>query len=126
MDFRSNIVKLYVSSFLGGLVFWYAIEKLFMASIGIDPLGVTIVGAIYVAILLIFDVPSGLLADRWSRKYCLILSAFLLALSSLVLGLSKGLPLYAICAILYGFNFVLYQGTIQAITYDTLYAICEQ
>jgi len=93
-----------------------------MQTIGIDALGITIVGAIFVATLLLFDVPTGILADRWSRKNCLILSALLLALSSFVLGRSHGLSLYIVGSVLYGLNFVLYQGTIQAITYDTLYA----
>lgn len=39
---HGNIFKLYISNFLTGLVFWYAIEKLFMLSIGINPFGVSI------------------------------------------------------------------------------------
>lgn len=117
----SRIGKIYISNFLTGLVFWYGIEKLFMGSIGIDAVGVGIATALFLGFNLVFDIPSGILADRWSRKGMLIVSALALALCSLILGSSNGLLLYILGYIFYGTYVVSTSGTYQAITYDILH-----
>jgi MFS family permease len=115
------IFKLYVSNFLTGLVFWYGIEKLFMQHIGIDAIGIGICTALYVIGTVLFDIPSGMLADRWSRKGLLILSAVFLMLCSIVAATSQGLVQYAIADILYALYLVATSGTYQAIIYDVLH-----
>ena len=64
----SQINKIYLSNFLTGLVFWYGIEKLFMLSIGITAYSVGTITALFIVVTLLLDIPSGMLADRWSRK----------------------------------------------------------
>lgn len=116
----SQIHKLYLSNFLAGLVFWFGIEKLFMTSIGIDAIGIGIATAVLTVLILIFDIPSGIIADKWSRKGLLIISAIALAFASLICGLSSGLPWYIVGEVFYGLFVVTTSGTYQAITYDTL------
>jgi len=116
-----QIRKLYLSNFLTGLVFWYGIEKLFMASIGINAVGVGVATAFVLAFNLIFDVPAGVLADKWSRKGTLFISAIALAACSIILGLSTGLGTYLIGYIFYGIYVVSTSGTYQAIIYDSLH-----
>lgn len=116
----SQIPKLYLSNFLTGLVFWYGIEKLFMQSIGIDAVGIGVATAVYIVFNLIFDIPAGMLADKWSRKGVLILSAVALGICSFLLGSSHGLLLYAIGELFYGGYVVATSGTYAAITYDVL------
>lgn len=112
--------KLYLSNFLTGLVFWYGIEKLFMRSIGIDAFGIGIATAFISAFNLIFDIPAGILADKWSRKGMLIVSALALIAAALVLGTSHGLVQYIIGYALYGIYLIATNGTFQAIIYDSL------
>ncbi len=116
----TQIQKLLLSNFLTGLVFWYGIEKLFMASIGIDEVGVGFAAATALLSSLLLDIPTGILADKWSRKGTLILGSFALALSSLLAGVSPGLTVYALSMLLYGLYDVLVEGSYQAIVYDTL------
>lgn len=117
----SNILKLYASNFLVGLVFWYGIEKLFMQSIGIDAVGISVTIAVLFAFNLVFDIPSGILADKWSRKGVLLVGVAALALSSLLLGLATGLELYIVGYLLYGIKIVATSGTYQALVYDSLH-----
>ncbi len=117
----TQIQKLYLSNFLTGLVFWYGIEKLFMTSIGINAVGVGTATAIFLAFNLIFDIPSGILADKWSRKGMLFVSAVSLAVCSVILGLSNGLEMYIVGYLFYGVYVVSTSGTYQAITYDSLH-----
>lgn len=121
-----NIFKLYLSNFLTGLVFWYSIEKLFMLDIGINPFGVSVNAVILVIITSLFDVPFGVLADRWNRKYTLALGIIALGLGSLIAGLSHDLLIYTIGTAVYGLYLCLTNGTFQAITYDSLKEVGQE
>jgi MFS family permease len=117
----TNIHRLYLSNFLTGLVFWYGIEKLFMQSIGINAIGIGAATAAVTIFLVLFDIPAGILADKWSRKGMLILSALALAICSFILGSSKGLTTYIIGDLFFGLYVVSTSGTYGAIMYDTLH-----
>ena len=116
----TQMQKVYISHVLTGLVFWYGIEKLFMQSIGINAFGIGLVSVLTLIITLFFDIPSGILADKWSRKGTLILSAISLATSSFILGTSNNLSMYLLGAVFYGFYIVCTSGTYQAVIYDSL------
>ncbi len=120
MKLSSNIRKLYVANFLTGLVFWYGIEKLFMQHIGIGSFGVAINAVVILVITLLLDVPAGVLADQWKRKYVLIIAMVCLTLATLVYALSTNIMMYLSGSVLYGFYLVTSSGTFQAITYDSL------
>jgi MFS family permease len=115
-----RLFPLYIAVFLQGCVLWYAVEKLFMRKIGFDDAGIGIMVAFYSAIMLLVETPSGVLADRWSRKGVLIIASVLLAASSLVGGLSQGIPMYLFAAALWGTFFALYSGAYDSILYDTM------
>lgn len=113
-------MPLYVAAFLQGFVLWYAVEKLFMREIGFNDAGIGVMVAAYSLLMLIVETPSGVLADRWSRKGVLVLSSIALTLSSLVGGLSYEPALYIVSALFWGLSYALYTGTYDSIVYDTL------
>lgn len=117
---KNNIRKLYIANFLTGLVFWYGIEKLFMRSIGISTIGISVNAIVYVLVSVALDIPTGILADRWNRKYTLMLGIASLGLSAFLMSVSHGLPLYILATAIWGLYTVFTQGTFQAITYDSL------
>jgi len=119
---RTTILKLYFANFFIGLVFWYGIEKLFMQSIGIDATQIGLVIAAVLGFNLLFDIPSGIVADRWSRKGVLVLSLAAMILCCLILGNANGFVPYLIgYGIFYGLYVVGTSGTSASIVYDTLY-----
>jgi hypothetical protein len=71
MTMHPNIRKLYVLNLLAGITFWSSIEKLFMLHIGVSPFGIVVNTIVFLVILVAFDVPAGVLADHWKRKYTL-------------------------------------------------------
>jgi len=117
----SQIQKLYIKQFPDWISFWYGIEKLFMGSIGIDAIGIGVATSVFLAFNLIFDIPAGILADKWSRKGVLAISALGLAICSVLLGLSHGLLLYTAGEVFYGVYIVCASGTYSAIIYDSLH-----
>ncbi|HSW98894.1 MAG TPA: MFS transporter [Candidatus Saccharimonadales bacterium] len=115
-----RLLPFYVAVFLQGFILWYAVEKLFMHRIGFDDAGIGFMVAFYSAIMLLVETPSGVLADRWSRRGVLVVASVLLAASSVVGGVSHGVPLYLVAAALWGIFFALYSGAYDSILYDTL------
>jgi len=117
---HNNITKLYLSNFLTGLGFWYGIENLFMRSIVISAFGISINSVVFLFVMLLLDVPAGVLADRWSRKYTLCIAILMLAVGTAILGSSHSLAMYLVGTVVYALYVVMTSGTFQAITYDSL------
>lgn len=115
-----NIRKLYLLNLLAGIVFWYPIEKLFLLHIGVSPFGISINAVIFLIILVAFDVPAGVLADHWKRKYTLQVALIALIIGSLIGAVSHSFIEYLPMTIFVGAFVVLTQGTFQAMMYDSL------
>src|SRR5688572_33056681 len=90
---RRRLLPLYAALFLQNLALWVPIEKLFMTSIGFDAAGVGLMAAVYAAVVPLFEVPSALLADRWSRRGVLVLGTVAAALRVRTGGLSRAVPM---------------------------------
>src|SRR5918992_77444 len=108
---RRRLVPLYGAVFLQSLALWVPIEKLFMTSIGFDAAGVGLMAAVYAAVVPLFEVPSGLLADRWSRRGVLVLASVAAAVSVTIGGLSQNVPTYMVAAAFLGLYLAMQSGT---------------
>jgi MFS family permease len=117
---RSRLLPLHLAVFLQGFMLWVPVEKLFMNEIGFDAASVGLMAAAYAAVVPVVEVPSGILADRWSRRGVLILASVALAVTSVVGGLSDGVPVYIVSALVLGVYFAMYTGTMEAVVYDTV------
>lgn len=117
---NKRLMPLYLAAFFQGFVLWYTVEKLFMRSIGFDDASIGVMVALYSTVMLMIETPSGILADRWSRKGVLILASISLAASAFVGGISDNIPMYILCTLFWGVFFALYTGTYDSIVYDTL------
>ena len=117
---RRRLLPLYAALFLQNLALWVPIEKLFMTSIGFDAAGVGLMAAVYAAVVPLFEVPSGLLADRWSRRGVLVLGTVAAAVSVAIGGLSRNVPMYLIAAAFLGLFFAMQSGTVDSVVYDAV------
>jgi len=105
---------------LQGLILWVPIEKLFMTEIGFDAASVGAMAAAYAAVVPLLEVPSGILADRWSRSWVMILACVALMVSSLIGGLSHTVIAYVIAAMILGVYFACSSGTVDSVVYDAV------
>jgi hypothetical protein len=115
-----RLLPLQVAVGLGGLLLWVSVEKLFMTEIGFDARSVSIMAAAYAAVVPLLEVPSGILADRWSRTWVMICASAALVASSLLGGLSTNVGMYVAAAMLLGVYFALNSGTVDSIVYDAV------
>jgi MFS family permease len=76
-----------------------------MTEIGFDAASVGAMAAAYAAVVPLLEVPSGILADRWSRSWALILACVALMVSSLIGALSHNVITYVIAAMILGIYF---------------------
>jgi len=117
---QRRLVPLQVAVGLQGFMLWVPVEKLFMSEIGFTPAAVGVMAAAYAAVVPIVEVPSGILADRWSRRGVLVVASAALALCALVGGLSTDVLTYILSAMILGVYFAMHSGTLAAVVYDTV------
>jgi MFS family permease len=115
-----RLVPLQLAVGLQGFILWVPVEKLFMTQIGFTPRTVGIMAAAYAAVVPLLEVPSGILADRWSRNRIMVCATVALLASSLLGGLSHNVATYIAAAMILGGYFALESGTVDSIVYDTV------
>jgi MFS family permease len=115
-----RLLPIQIAVGLQGMLLWVPVEKLFMTEIGFDARSVSIMAAAYAAVVPLLEVPSGILADRWSRSYVMVCASVALIASSLLGGLSTNVAMYVVAAMLLGVYFALNSGTVDSIVYDAV------
>ncbi len=115
-----RLLPLHVAVTLQGTLLWLPVEKLFMTDIGFTAASVGVMAAAYAAVTPILEVPSGILADRWSRRGVLVLSAVALSTCTVLGGLSTSVPMYVLSAMVLGVYFAMYSGTVESVVYDVV------
>jgi len=117
---KKRLRPLYATAFIHSFVLWYSIEKLFMRSVGLNDYLITIATLVYIAVMMVANIPLGILADRWSRKGVLYIATCALIGSSLACGLSYGLAMYATGISVWGLFYAAYAGTYDSAIYDVV------
>lgn len=115
-----RLLPLYIAAFSQGLVLWAPIEKVFLRGLGFDQAALGLMAACYSSLIPLFDLFSGLLADRWSRKGVLMLASVAAMFNALLGGLSHNVLTYLISTLFFGVEVALVSGTYESILYDTL------
>jgi MFS family permease len=104
--------------------FIWGINTLFLLDAGLNNAEAFAANAFFTAGMVIFEVPTGVLADMWGRRVAYLLGATTLLLSTLLyLGMWKmHAPLWgwAIASILLGLGFTFFSGATEAWLVDAL------
>lgn len=114
-----RLLPLYIAVFFQSIPLWYATEKIFMLDIGFTTATVGVMLAAMSITMLVVETPSGILADRWSRKGVMALGCLALLTSAIVGAFSFNEPMYILSTMFWGVFAALYSGTYDAVIYDT-------
>lgn len=117
---HARLLPLYLAAFFQAFNLWYAIEKMFMRQIGFDDAAIALAVALFTAVTLLVETPSGILADRWSRRGVLIIASLAMIICSTLAGFSDSVPMYLLAISFIGVYYALFSGTYEAVIYDTL------
>lgn len=119
-NIKKQIRNMYIISALGSFQIagasWVALlaaRGFSLAEIGIAE------GAFHMASLL-FEIPSGVIADVFGRKKCMILSQWMFILSALLMIFSKGLQGICVSMVINAFGYNFASGTRESLAYDSL------
>lgn len=114
-----RLLPLYAAIFFQSIPLWYATEKIFMLDIGFNTATIGVMFAVMSIVMLAVETPSGVLADRWSRKGVMMLGCVSLLISAGIGALSFNEPMYILSTVFWGIFAALYSGTYEAVIYDT-------
>ncbi len=112
--------KLHVIRAVSGLTLFYTMDKVFMQLRGLSVSEIVVVEVVYAVTILLLEVPTGALADRWSRKYVLALNLAFFIGNILVWLLAHDLSLFIVGVMLGSVHAALLSGTYNSLLYDTL------
>ena len=106
---------------LQNFMLWVAVKKnCFMSEIGFTAASVGVMAAAYAAVVPLLEVPSGLLADRWSRSGRAGAGHRRARRQLVDRWLSHSVTTYVVAALVLGVYFALSSGTVDSIVYDTV------
>ncbi len=114
-----QISRLYISSIAGQILLagaWVAI----LAARGFSLVEIGIVETVFHITSLIFEIPSGVLADVFGRKKMLIISSIMQMIGSLVMIVSDDLLLVSLSIAFYATSYNFASGSGDALAYDSL------
>src|SRR3990170_3794123 len=117
---RANIWKFYLFNIFSSFVLYYAIDKILMSSRGLSVTDMVLVEISYTIVRLVLEVPSGALADRWSRKYVLALNMVFFMGNTFLWAIAPRLGLFIVGSLLASVHSSLQSGTDTSFLYDTL------
>ncbi len=126
MSYMNNIKKLYLNIFFHNLMFAYVIERLFWEQRGMTVLMVVYAEIIYAATVILFEIPTGIIADKWSRKKMMVIGALMTCMEWLLIIHAHNFWHFAIIVFLAGISNAMVSGSQNALLYDSLkMAGCE-
>lgn len=118
-NIKKQISGLYLSSVLGNLSLtgvWVAI----LAARGYSLVEIGIAETIFHITSLIFEIPSGVLADIFGRKKMLIVSNIMRMIGSIIMVFSHNLLMICICLAFFAMSYNFSSGSGDALAYDSL------
>ena len=120
MNYMHNVWKLNAIRFFYNLIPAYVIERLFWELKGMTIQLVVYTEIIYAITIIIFEIPTGILADKWGRKKMLILTAFFGCIEFIILIYATTFWHFAVIVFLAGVGGAANSGSENALLYDSL------
>ncbi|WP_426986054.1 MFS transporter [Pseudarthrobacter sp. Y6] len=122
-----KIQRIYLTLTLGNTLaasFIWGINTLFLLDAGLSNLEAFAANAFFTAGMVLFEVPTGVIADGWGRRVSFLLGTVTLAASTylyyLLWQLSAPFWAWAVVSVLLGLGFTFFSGAVEAWLVDAL------
>ncbi|MDE7250230.1 MAG: MFS transporter, partial [Lachnospiraceae bacterium] len=117
---KRNVKLDYISTFITNLNMQSSIWVLYLAYCGLSLAQIGLVEGIYHATSILFEIPSGALADLLGRKRCMILSRICIAISCMIMLFAIGFWFFALSFVIQALGNNLNSGSEEALVYDSM------
>ncbi len=98
----------------------YPVYLLLFESKGLSVVDISLLLVIWSISLIVLEIPSGILADRWSRKSMIIIGTSLKVVALLLWLLAEGFALFAASFVFWGVQEAFCSGSTEALLFDVL------
>lgn len=115
-----NVKLLYVYKFISQCLPIYAFYTILFIQRGLTTGQVALLIALWSIFSIVFEVPSGILADKWNRRNMLSLAALLQGLCFVVWFFSHSFLVFAVGFVFWGISGAFCSGTEEGLIYDNL------
>lgn len=120
-DFGAANLKRYALSVAFTQFIWvYSFERVYALAMGLTVTQMVVLEVVYSALILLLDVPTGALADRWGRKPMLIAARVFTIFEFLLIGLATNVWWFLAAYTAAALGHVCHSGTENAFVYDSL------
>lgn len=116
---KRNISLIYIHTFLSTFILYYICDTLFYIERGLTSSNYISFVSIAFLIKLIFEIPFGIIADKYNKKIILILSNLLFITSTVIFIYSHNYFTFLIAIIINAINNSLSSGIVNSILYDS-------
>jgi len=120
MKFATFVKLFYAYQFFFDFILIYAVEKLFLLDRGLNLAQIGILLFMWSIMSLLLEVPTGIIADHWSRRKMLILSGIFFSLCYTIWIFSHSFLLFLLGYFFRTLGATFASGTLQAYVYDFL------
>lgn len=104
----------------------WGVNTLFLLDAGLDIFGTFVANSFFTAAMVLFEVPTGVLADTKGRRISFLTSVAVLLASTLwyvaIAASGGGLVAFCLASVVMGIGFTLYSGAVEAWVVDALRA----
>src|SRR3989337_3072494 len=128
-DLARRVQRTYLGLLLGNTLaasFIWGVNTLFLLDAGLTNLEAFAANAFFTAGMVLFEVPTGVVADTWGRRTSYLLGTLTLAASTLLYyfmwQFQAPFVLWAIVSALLGLGFTFFSGAVEAWLVDALHA----
>lgn len=124
-EYKRNVRIFYITSVLNGMIAVFApfIVIFQMQEIGMSIGEVLLIEGLFALTVMLCEIPSGIWADKFSRKGVLVFAASMFTLGILIFALSQNMWHVVVSQVIMGFGLSARSGADQAMIYDSLKGI---
>lgn len=119
--FARNIPIYYLFQFATGFLIWVPVWIIFLQDErGLSLTQVGLMEAIFWVTMMVAEVPTGAVADRFGRRTSLVIGGFMFMLGTILFVLMEGFGGLAVSYVIMAISGTLYSGSGHALLYDSL------
>ncbi|AKQ67970.1 MDR-type permease [Myxococcus hansupus] len=115
-----NVPRFYAYSLLSTLSFWFPVAILYYQACGLTYGEIMLLVVVQSVFQFALEVPSGVVADRWGRKYALLIAAVSKVVFLALFLLGDGVGVFILASAVLGIHLAFESGSDSAFLYDTL------
>jgi len=115
-----NVKVLYIYKFISQCLPIYAFYTILFIERGRSVTDIAVLIALWSAFTIVFEIPSGILADRWNRRNMLAIAAVLQGLCFIIWFFSHTFLMFAIGFVFWAIAGAFTSGTEEGLIYDNL------